>query len=306
MRSQSPNEGTFPGLPELHAACAVFDINPIGARLTHLRSNAVYVLPHAHAVARLAPATPLRTQRAATTIAVTRWLGDLPDPVALAPLPGTQPVVTDNTVATFWPLRPTTPPPTAEELGTLMRRLHALTPPPALHLPDYRPLHRLREALDLDANLAHPALDDDDRRWLTSRTNNILSAYRAAEFPLGVGLVHADAHRENIVRGTDGNGTLIIDWDQVCFGPREIDLISALPDHFHTPQADRRDFVVAYGHDPTTASSDWTVLRDIAELRSLAPYIRLAPRKPDAADELAHRLESLRTDDRSALWRAVS
>lgn len=46
---------------------------------------------------------------------------------------------------------------------------------------------------------------------------------------------------------------------------------------------------LAYGYD-VRAWPEWTVLRDITELHSLGAYIRLAPDKPAAADELRHRI----------------
>ncbi|HET9141218.1 MAG TPA: hypothetical protein VFO68_17760, partial [Actinophytocola sp.] len=88
---------------------------------------------------------------------MTRWLATQPNPIALPPLPGDQPVVTDTAVATFWPCQQTTPPPTLADLAELLRRLHALPRPP-FPVPRYRPLHRLFEALDTDRARQHPIL----------------------------------------------------------------------------------------------------------------------------------------------------
>lgn len=46
-------------------------------------------------------------------------------------------------------------------------------------------------------------------------------------------------------------------------------------------------------------------LRDITELHSLGAYIRLAATKPAFADELRHRIQSLRTGDTSVRWRSI-
>ncbi|GAB3447731.1 phosphotransferase [Actinophytocola sediminis] len=292
----------LPGLEALSAACRAFGLDDADARLLHHRSNAVYALPRDQVVARLSPATDLRRERAATVIGVTRWLSSLPDPVALAPLPGDQPVVTESAVATFWRYRPTTAPPTFEHLATLLRRLHQLPPPP-FPMPRYRPLHRLREAIDLDTRRNEPALADTTRAWLDNRVAVMLETFTQTTFPLGVGLIHADAHSENLVRQDDG--WVLIDWDQTCLGPRELDLLAGLPDHFHEPAADRTAFLTAYGYDLTRWPA-WTLLRDIAELHSLASYIRLAPTKPAAAQELTRRVDSLRSGDRSVRWHAIS
>lgn len=291
-----------PGLTALASACAVFGLQGTDAELLHHRSNAVYLLPHEQVVARLAPATDLRLERATTVIRVTRWLAGRRDPIALPPVPGDQPVVTESVIATFWPYRPTTSPPTLGELARLVRRLHQLPPPP-FPLPRYRPLYRLREAFDIDNNRSDPALTDKTRAWLDSRATTLLDTYAQTTFPLGFGLVHADAHSENMVR--QGDGWVLIDWDQTCLGPRELDLLTGLPDHFNEPEADRTAFLTAYGYDLTRWPA-WPLLRDIAELRSLAAYIRLASTKPAAADELARRVDSLRTGDRSIRWQSVS
>ncbi|VFA95282.1 thiamine kinase [Nocardia farcinica] len=145
-------------------------------------------------------------------------------------------------------------------------------------------------------------LDPDDREWLRCRAADLVARFDATHFPLGRGLVHADAHTENVVR--DGADWKLIDWDNACSGPRELDLAATLPDHFHTPAADRTEFVTAYGYDPLEWP-DWTVLRDIVELGSLGSYIRLAPTRPPAAHELRRRLASLRTGDRGVVWKPV-
>lgn len=290
------------GLDALARVCSAFGVSHEDAVLLHHRSNAVYLLPHEQIVARLAPATSLRQERAATVTAVTRWLAAQPDPVALAPLPGDQPVVAVDAVGTFWPYRPTTPPPRLTDLATLLRRLHALPIPP-FPVPRYRPLHRLREALDIDRAREHPILPGGDRAWLAERAQALVDVFSTTDFPLGNGLVHADVHGENAVR--HGSGWVLIDWDQTCLGPRELDLLAGLPDHFHECEADQSAFLTAYGYD-LVHWPEWRVLRDITELHSLASYIRLGPSKPAAAAELDRRVDSLRTGDRSIRWQAIS
>jgi Ser/Thr protein kinase RdoA (MazF antagonist) len=292
----------LPGLDALTQVCRAFGVNEKDAVLLHHRSNAVYLLPHEHVVARLAPATPLRQERANTVIAVTRWLTAQPDPVALAPLPGEQPVIAGGAVATLWPQHPTTPSPTLADLAELLRRLHALPAPP-FPVPRYRPLHRLREALDIDQARQRPVLSTADQDWLAQRCGVLVDMFSATDFPLGTGLVHADAHSANLVR--HNSGWVLIDWDQACLGPRELDLLTGLSDHFHEPEADRTAFLTAYGYN-LTRWPQWRLLRDIAELHSLASYIRLGPSKPAAAAELEKRMQSLRSGDRSIRWQPIS
>ncbi|MBF6299091.1 aminoglycoside phosphotransferase family protein [Nocardia amamiensis] len=281
-------------------------MNSRGARQLHHRSNAVYLLSGEGGrgvIVRLAPDTDLRRQRATTAMAVTRWLSQkATEPVGLQPLPGDQPVFAAGAVATFWPYCPPNIPATLTDVATLLRRLHR-QPMPQFSVPEYRPLHRLREALDLDDTRPEPALPADDRQWVRNRAEELVEAYHATDFPLGIGVVHADAHTENVV--WNGNAYVLIDWDQSCIGPRELDLIGGLPDHFQRPEAERREFLDAYGYD-ILSWPGWRLLRDIAELHSIASYIRLAPHKSAAAEQLEVRVRSLRQDDRHVLWRAVS
>ncbi|MBF6299424.1 phosphotransferase [Nocardia amamiensis] len=146
-------------------------------------------------------------------------------------------------------------------------------------------------------------LNVDDHLWIAKRADELVDAYHAAEFPFGCGLIHADAHSENTVH-TD-HGFVLIDWDQCCIGPWELDLVSGLPDHFHEPKNVRRRFLDAYGYDLMTWPH-WHLLRDIAELNFVGAYIRLASDKPAAAQQLRVRISSLRSGDRKVRWTAVS
>jgi thiamine kinase-like enzyme len=170
-------------------------------------------------------------------------------------------------------------------------------------VPRYRPLHRLCEALDIDQARQHPVLSTTDQAWLAERARVLIDIFSATHFPLGTGLVHADAHSENLVR--HNSGWVLIDWDQTCLGPRELDLLAGLPNHFHEPEPNRTAFFTAYGYD-LTQRPEWRLLRDIAELHSLSAYIRLAPTKPAAATELDKRVNSLRSGDRTVRWQAIS
>jgi Ser/Thr protein kinase RdoA (MazF antagonist) len=292
----------LPDLDALREVCRIFGVDATDARLLHHRSNAVYLLPREGIVVRLAPDTGLRRQRADAVIAVTRWLTAQAEPIALPPLPGDQPVIASGAIATFWPYRPTTSEPTLADLAMLLRRLHAL-PTPRFPIPRYQPLRRLYEAVALDDDRTHPALSDDDRAWLLARADELVEKFDTTRFPLGEGLVHADAHSENLLQ--DADHWVLIDWDQSCLGPFELDLVTGLPDHFHEPDADRRQFLAAYGYNILDWPG-WGLLRDIAELHSLGAYIRLAPSKPAAEKELKHRIQSIRTGDPSAQWHAIS
>ncbi|MGW4071634.1 phosphotransferase family protein [Nocardia grenadensis] len=294
-------DSALPGRSELESACVAYGLNFSTAHLLHRRSNAVWRV--GDVVVRLAPNTPLRRTRAATSIAVSRWLASTAtEPIALNPLAGEQPVPTSSAVATFWPYRPSAIHPAADDIGNLVRFLHE-QPAPPFRIPEYRPLRRLREALEVDAARERPILSDQDHDWLRGRADDLIAAFETTRFPLGHGLVHADAHEENVV--LDDGDWVLIDWDNACYGPRELDLVGTLPDHFHSPPADRAAFVRAYGYD-LLEWPDWTLLRDITEYHTLGSYIRIAGDTPRAAHELRRRVESLRTGDREVVWQTVS
>ncbi|MCZ9329405.1 hypothetical protein [Nocardia farcinica] len=128
----------LPGRAALEDVCGAQGLSTQNARLLHRRSNAVWLVEDV--VVRLAPNTPLRRTRAATSIGVTRWLETTAtEPIALAPLPVDQPILTGDAVATLWPYRPTDYRPRTADLARLVRRLHA-QPAPPVPLPEYRPL----------------------------------------------------------------------------------------------------------------------------------------------------------------------
>jgi len=296
------DSGALPGHHELDTLCGVLGLNSSGARMLPSRSNAVFHLPAADIVVRLSSATPTHEARAVLVVSVTRWIADHGGP-ALAPTSHPQPVREAGTVATLWPYLPSPNIPRARDLATAVRELHHLDaqPPP---LPDHQPLARLHEALDLNNMRDQSVLSTDTRQWLLARAALLQHAYDMTVTPLGRSLVHADVQPDNLLQDRDGRW-LLIDWDRASHGPRELDLVFAVPNHFHEPDRDRAEFSAAYGHD-ITAWTGWTLIRDLTELHSLAGYIRRAATNPAARDELHHRVDSLVTDDRSVVWFSVS
>lgn len=273
------------------------------AVLLHARSNAVYQLPREGLVLRLATVTAAQTDRAHKVVTVCRWLANHHGP-SLGPADLAQPVFAAGAVATVWPYLPPSHPSTPAALGAALRDLHAITAPPP-PLPTYQPLIRLREALDLDTARDAPALTADQHAWLADHADRLHAAYHAVTSCLGTGLVHGDAHTENLLHDAATNRWVLIDFDQAAHGPRELDLLYAAPDHFHEPATDRDAFTRAYGHNLLTWSG-WHTLRDISEAHSLASYIRRAPTTPAAATELTRRLHSLHAADPTTIWTSIS
>jgi aminoglycoside phosphotransferase (APT) family kinase protein len=265
-------------------------LDPCDARLIRLFATAVYHLPAANAVARIALVTsPDSVTKLATSVRVTRWLAGIGFP-AVEPLPVDQPVTGHGCAVTFWRYLPQEGPrPGPAELGRLLRWLHRLEPPP-VPLPAYRPLVSVRRAIE-----SSRAIDEDERAWLRDRCEQLLDAYGRLNFPLPAGMIHGDAYRGNLLR--DGHRVVLADWDAVSTGPREIDLIPTLQGiRFGLPEAQRDAFIDAYGHD-IRSWDGYPVLRDIRELSTTSALLRDGHADEAARRELRVRLRSFRTDD---------
>jgi aminoglycoside phosphotransferase len=263
-------------------------LDPRGARLVRLFATAVYHLPAAGAVARIAPVTSPDTMvRLATSVRITRWLAGIGFPT-VEPLPVDQPIVADGCAVTFWRYLPQDgPPPVPADLGRLLRRLHRLEPPP-VPLPAYRPLVSLRQAIE-----SSHAIDEDERAWLNNRCDQLLDAYDRLSFCLPAGMIHGDAYRGNLLR--DAQRVVLADWDEVSTGPREIDLIPTLQGtRFGLSETQRGAFVAAYGHD-IRSWDGYAVLHEIRELSTTSALLREGNANEVAQHELQIRLRLLRT-----------
>jgi aminoglycoside phosphotransferase (APT) family kinase protein len=288
----------------LHEAATHAGLDTTGALPLRIHSNAVFALPRSGAVLRIADGA-LQRERAERAVAVTRWLAGQGFP-AVRPLDVAQPVEvplsTGGAVAvTYWHLVPAAAPsirPPPATLARLLRDLHRLVPP--VPLPRFRPLARVVPAAE-----ECPLLDRDDLRWLRARIAELTARLATLESPLpGPVLVHGDAHRNNVIVAA-GGGCVLADWDNVSLDRPEWDLVpTANSARYGVPAADRAEFAAGYGWD-LAGWPEWTVLRDLHELRSLGAYLRRAPTSPPHATELRRRLDSLRTNDRTTPWYAV-
>ncbi len=185
-----------------------------GAQLIRLFATAVYYLPAAGAVARIALVTsPQSVARLATSVRITRWLATAGFP-AVEPLPSDQPVVSHGCAVTFWRYLPQDgPEPGPADLGRLLCRLHRLSPPP-VPLPTYQPLGSARRAIQ-----ASQAISDGERAWLNGHCQQLLHAYNQLAFELPAGMIHGDAWRGNLLR--DGDQVVLADRDRAAPAPRD-------------------------------------------------------------------------------------
>jgi Ser/Thr protein kinase RdoA (MazF antagonist) len=290
-------------------ACAARGLNATEIRLLHHYSNAVMLVPHDGAVARVATGSHDVAQIKRSQD-VTRWLVEEHDFPATQPLAGIDLVELDaNTTVSFWVYypQPRSPRPlTSAHMGHILADLHAITHPPN-DLPRWIPLDSLNHALRDDT--ASLALNDTEREWLFRRISEVRDELTTLDWPLGHGLIHGDAWAGNLLWNphTHGHDSVVLgDWDRIAHGPREVDLIPTWhaahrygkgPNWTHA-------FIHHYGHDLTT----WPGLPTLLAMRDLAQIsgpLRRAPHSPPHARALRQRLNDLRTGNTSTTWTAL-
>jgi phosphotransferase family enzyme len=205
----------------LREAASRCELDTRGARLVRLFGTAVYHLPSANAVARIALMTsPNSVTRLPTSVRVAQWLAEAAYPT-VEPLTVDQPVGSNGCVVTFWRyLSQEGPAPDSADLGFLLRLLHQLGPPP-VSLPECQPLVSVCRAIELSL-----AINEEERGWLRTRCEQLHAAYCGLSFQLSAGMIYGDAWRGNLLR--DGKRVVLADWDTVSIGHREIDLIPTL------------------------------------------------------------------------------
>jgi aminoglycoside phosphotransferase (APT) family kinase protein len=264
----------------------------------HHHATAVYVLTSLDVVVRVSRGEDRRHARSA--IATASWLAEQDVPVT-APVRLDQPVEVEDVAVTFWryyPQEPDRPRPGAGALGSILRQLHELPAPP-LELPRYQPLTRLGAVLAGPTRLA-----EADHVWLDQRRQELLAQYSQLNSTLGEGFIHGDAYPGNTLWARDR--VILGDWDEVATGPRELDLINTHQGaRMGRSQAERDAFTAAYGWDVTTWDG-YPTLRAMRDLHTLAAFIeRGAAGDQAAADEVEHRIRTLRIGDTDARWHSA-
>jgi aminoglycoside phosphotransferase (APT) family kinase protein len=285
----------------LEAVCRTIGVPASGADLLHLHSNAVFALPSAGLAVRVS-SDPAALGRITASLRVTARLAASGFPcTAPAPVPG-QPFSIAGKVASVWHLVPQEPgpPPSAADLGRLLRDLHSRPLPPS-------PPGTLADPLDSVTTALHAASPDAiprrDREWLKDQVDKLRGQWATLCFPRPSALIHGDAHPGNLIRGPGGTA-LLGDWDHVAIGPPEWDLVQV---HYtarrlgYPAPEDVDAFTAAYGWD----IRDWPgmeTLVAVREVSGLGSYVRNAPGQPFARRELAMRVATLRAGDRFARW----
>jgi hypothetical protein len=301
--------------------CREIGVDPAHGRLIKYTMNAVFVLDSY--VLRLARGE-LALERGRRVAAAASALEAVGVPtVRLAGEVPVQPVHVDKWVATVWRrVAVVDVEPKPVDLAEPLSAIHSVDQLP-VGLPAWAPIAKFRQRLAAAASLPQAeAADlevwsqtelgqspDDLLAFLSQRCDQVDAQLNEVKWHLPWGVIHADAHTGNVLltaypqRPYAAPGTVLCDLDGLCHGPREWDLVPTAhgPARFGRSAADYEAFANKYGFD-VTRWAGWPVLQDVRELQLVTSVIDGIAGRPDVAAQLAHRLRSLLTDDRSTIW----
>ncbi|WP_232236081.1 phosphotransferase family protein [Nocardia sp. BMG51109] len=282
-RSAAPTAGEI-----LVRAAKLSGIEVNGAVTIRDGSHAIFELANG-IVARIGK--PHSSETAQRELRISQWLNRSGIATVQAVRGTTQPTVVAERPVTWWELIPDHRPSTPEELGGMLQRLHALTPPTDFRLPSYNPFAGLRERIDSAATI-----DDSDRSWLLDHHARLRRQYNEIDDMAAHCVIHGDAWQGNLVVPSSGD-PIVLDLDKVSMGRREWDLVQLAVDYTdfrRITDSEYQGFVAAYGGYDVTRWSGYRVLADIQELRWVGFAIDRSDAGQSVATEAEHRIACLR------------
>lgn len=265
------------------------------AELIKFTNNAVFRLPRARVIVRIAGSATMR-RRITKVVHVARWLAEHDAP-AVRLLPGIeQPFAVEGHLATLWTeVSDTGRRLTGADLAEILRRFHALPSPP-FALPPWQPTNEVRQRLAEPEGLA-----DDDRAFLLDQCDAIEAELTSLRYALPSGPIHGDPFMGNLIPGP--TGAVICDFDATGTGPREWDLtpVAVGKLRFDYPGDTHGELVKRYGFDVTTWDG-FPTLRRIRELKLVTSVIPILNSNPGIRAQWRYRLDTFRTGDVTARW----
>ncbi|MFY1679368.1 phosphotransferase enzyme family protein [Streptomyces sp. WMMC905] len=275
-------------------AAGVFDRTAEPPRLLALGENAVFA--SGGLVAKVARHAEPRG-RARRELAVAEWLAEAGFPAVRAAR--SEPRLVHGRPVTLWhrlpdAVRPAGP----DDLAALLRRVHALPPPP-FPLPP----RDLLGGVDRRLRAAGDAIDPEDAAWLLQRRDRLRDAVDALTPHLPRGPIHGDALPRNVHVGPDG--PVLVDLETFSTDLREHDLVvmALARDRYGLPDREYAGFARGYGWD-VTEWEGYEVMRSAREIAACAWSARHATTDAGARAEFEHRVASLRDGDPTARWHA--
>lgn len=294
----TPGEGRFSEQVMTRAMRQVADrigADSSDAQLLRLTNNAVYALPTAGLVIRIARTLTLH-DRVSKTVALGRWFAEIGASIIQLAGPEDQPIEVDGLLATVWAYLPDSGVrPDAADLGNALRTFHALPRPP-FPLPMWDPVGDARRRI-ADAE----ALPAAERQALVDWCDQLGPQLTDLVARTTRSLVHGDAHVSNLLRDPHGH-IVMCDLDAACIGPWQADLV-AVPvgeARFGYTGAHQR-LAAAYGYDVLT-DPDWALFRAARELKMIAAATPLLASSPGIATEFNLRLRSVLDQDSGVRW----
>lgn len=278
----------------LAEVCAAAGLESRGARLIRLVNNAIFQLADQPVIVRLV-LSPSMAYRADNAVRAATILAEHNVP-AVRLLPGlAQPVRAGDHVATFWHVAQEIRPADGNDLALLLKRLHSVSVPLEQLLP-WDPMADAHRRLVDAEEISHA-----DRRFFEQWIERLTVQLSTMETFLPPGLIHGDAHINNVIVTPDG--PLLCDLDQVCFGPREWDLAIAAVGkiRFGDSAGDYQKLVAGYGVD-VTQWPGFSILRQARELKLTTGGLSVVRTKPEVRPELHKRMRSIRLGDTTARW----
>jgi aminoglycoside phosphotransferase (APT) family kinase protein len=273
---------------------ALTGIDVSDAQLIKFTNNAVFTLPAASVVVRIAASTTM-ADRVDKVIRVARWLEDGGVP-GVRLLSGEQPLTIDGLKVTLWHEVPASDRQfTGADLGVILQQWHGLAPP-VTRLPPWAPMGEIRSRLD-----EPDGVDIRDLAFMRAECDRLEEALATLVYELPPGPIHGDAFMGNLIAGVDG--PVICDFDSSCDGPREWDLVPVAVGklRFDYPRDDYGALVGQYGFD-VISWPGFPVLRRLRELKLVTSLVPVLASRPILQPQWRRRLETYRTGDDASRW----
>jgi hypothetical protein len=266
------------------------------AQLVKFTNNAVFRLPRAPVVVRIAGSQTMR-HRVPKVLQVARWLESEGVPAVRLVHDIEQPLEIEGQLVTLWRRVEEVPGSRATgcELGAILRRVHTL-PEPSFGLPPWKPFDEIRERL-----AEAEGIDGEDLEFLLARCDDIEAALAELEYVLEPGPIHGDAFPGNLI--VSPAGIVCCDFDSTSTGPREWDLIPVAVGklRFDYPGQTYAELTAAYRFD-VMAWSGFPVLRQVRELKLVTSVVPILRSNPSILPQWRHRLDSFKRGDPDVKW----
>ena len=280
-------------------ACGAVDLPAAGAELIRLGENALFRLPRADVIVRIAR-TMSYWPDVVNEVHVSRWLASEHFPAAQV-CDVAQPIMVQGHPTTFWRLIPGRPggPTDLAALGSVLRRLHSLPRPTSFTLPCERILDRVGTRID------QAPIASTDREFLSNRLDVLTRRVQALRFPHPPAPTHGDAHSDNLMFVAEQ--PVLIDFERFAWGQPEWDLAMTATEFDVAGWWSARqyaEFVDAYGWDVMAWTQGYETLRDVHAIKMTTWLMQNVAESRDIAEEFQVRMETLRSGSRPAgQWR---